>query len=195
MISPTRISPTRLSPTRLTSGFAATLAAALLIAAPVGCNSKNAATPENFIATLNSYFVEHPDCLFPESPTFPYETTDPVKTKQMNALVASQLLTVAQEPDIHVSRYTPTSAGARAAPRFCYGHRVITSIDSFTPPTPVNGFPESQIAYHYSIEDMPVWAETAAMRAAFPAMALKAGGTASDKAVLARTMAGWQVPD
>ena len=160
-----------------------------------GCDSKSKATPQNFIVELNAHFTDHPDCLFPDPPTFPYETTDPEKTKQMNVLVTEQLLTVAVEYDIHASRYTPTDAGARVAPRFCYGHRDVTSIDSYTPPAPANGFPETQVIYHYAMQDIPVWAKSDAMRAAFPDMARKTSGTASDRATLAGTMTGWQVPD
>jgi hypothetical protein len=175
--------------------FVATLAAAILALPFAACNSKSSATPANFITGLNAHFLDHPDCLFPDAPTFPLETTDPAKTKQLDALVDAKLLDVAVERDIHASRYTPTDAGARVAPRFCYGHRVVSTIDSFTPPAPANGFPETQVDYHYTMENVPVWAKSAAMRAAFPAMALNTSGTASDKATLAGTMAGWQVPD
>ncbi len=171
------------------------LAAATLLLATTGCHSKSAATPENFTSGLNAYFLEHPQCLRPDAPRFPYETGDPVELKQMNALVDSKLLTVSSEQSIRVSRYTPTTAGARVAPRFCYGHRVITSIDSFTPPAPANGFPESKVSYHYKIEDIPVWANSAAVRAAFPAFAQAISGTPSDTTTMASTMAGWQVPD
>jgi hypothetical protein len=175
--------------------FVATLAAAILALPFAACNSKSSATPANFITGLNAHFLDHPDCLFPDAPTFPLETTDPAKTKQLDALVDAKLLDVAVERDIHASRYTTTDAGARVAPRFCYGHRVVSTIDSFTPPAPANGFPETQVDYHYTMENVPVWAKSAAMRAAFPAMALNTSGTASDKATLAGTMAGWQVPD
>ena len=176
-------------------GFLALMAGIFLLPLFAGCNSKSKATPQNFIAGLNAHFTDHPDCLFPTPPTFPYETTDPEKTKQMNVLVAAQLLTVAVEYDLHASRYTPTDAGARVAPRFCYGHRNVTSIDSYTPPAPANGFPETQVTFHYTMQDVPVWAKSDAMRAAFPDMALKTSGTASDKATLAGTITGWQVPE
>ena len=78
---------------------------------------------------------------------------------------------------------------------FCYGHRLISAIDSFTPPAQANGFPETQVVYHYAMEDVPVWAKSADVRAAFPAMARATSGTATDKATLAATMAGWSVPD
>jgi hypothetical protein len=161
----------------------------------VGCNSNVASTPENFIKAINAHFYDHPDCLFPEAPRFPLETSDPALIKQMDTLVASQLLTVQQERSLHVSRYTPTEIGARVAPRFCYGHRIATSIESFTPPAQANGFPETQVVYHYSMEEVPVWAKSQDVQAAFPAMARATSGTASDKATLARTMSNWQVPD
>lgn len=172
-----------------------TIATALLMLPLAACNSTSKATPDNFIKGLNAHFADHSDCLFPDAPTFPLETTDPVKTKQLNALVDAKLLEVSVERDIHASRYTPTTIGARVAPRFCYGHRNITSIDSFTPPAPANGFPETQVTYRYNMVDTPVWAKSQAMRAAFPEMALKTGGNATDKATLAGTIAGWQVPD
>ena len=178
-----------------TQKIAALVACAALALVAAGCHSKTAATPENFTEGLNTFFAAHPECLLPNAPRFPYETGDPVELKQMNALVAAQLLTVSSEQSIRVSRYTPTPAGARLAPKFCYGHRVVTSIDSFTPPAPANGFNESQVTYHYKIEDLPVWADSASIRAAFPDMAHKTSGTASDKAVMASTIAGWKVPD
>jgi hypothetical protein len=159
------------------------------------CNTKTKATPENFIAGINAHFMDHPDCLFPESIRFPYETSDPEKTKQMNTLVASLLLTVAEEHSIHVSRYTVTDVGARVAPHFCYGHRHITEILSSTPPAMANGFPETQIVYRYSMEEVPVWAKSDNVKAAFPDMAHNISGTATGKATLAGTEAGWQVPD
>ncbi len=171
------------------------LALASLLMATAGCHSKTAPTPENFTAALNAHFVDHPDCLFPESPRFPYETSDPVKTKQMNTLVKNQLLTVEEERDIHVSRYTPTATGARVAPRFCYGHRAVSSIDSSTPVAVANGFPETRVVYHYTMQEVPVWAKSLDVQAAFPVMAHDTSGTASDKATLARSAVNWQVPE
>jgi len=62
---------------------------------------------------------------------------------------------------------------------------VVTSIDSFTPPATANGFTETQVVYHYTMQDIPVWANSAAMRAVFPALAQDASGTATGKATLA----------
>ncbi len=171
----------------------AALGAGLVI--PAGCDSKTAATPKNYTATLNAWLVERPDCLFPESPRFPLETSDPIKTKQMDSLIGAQLLTKQMEPAIHVSRYTPTVPGARVAPRFCYGHREVTAITDAPAPAEANGFPETKVTYQYKMMDVPVWAKSAAVLAAFPQMAdeVTNGGTATT--TLAKTMAGWQVPD
>jgi hypothetical protein len=169
------------------------IAAALLLQPMLACNSASSPTSQNFITGLNAHFLDHPECLFPDSPTFPFETSDPGKTAQMNTLVTAKLLTVAVEPAIRASRYTPTDAGARSAPRFCYGHRVVTAIDSFTPPA--NGLHETQVTYHYRLEEIPVWAKAADMRAAFPAMGLATSGDANGTTTLVANITGWQVPE
>jgi hypothetical protein len=167
----------------------------VLILASTGCNTKTKPTPENFTAALNAHFLDHPDCLLPDPPRFPYETSDPVKTTQMDSLVKAQLLTVEKEISIHASRYTPTTTGARVVPRFCYGHRVVTSIDSSTPPAQANGFPETQVTYRYEMKEVPIWAKTPEVQTAFPEMAQAVSGQASAKTTLAVTITGWQVPD
>lgn len=181
---------TRILPIRIL--FLAAAAVAPLLG---GCHPKTAPTPANFTQTLNAYFLDHPDCLFPQAPRFPFETSDPIMTKQLDSLVKMQLLDVAREPAIHVSRYTPTVAGTRAAPRFCFGHRVVSSIDSFTAPAQKNGFPETLVSYRYFMEDVPVWAKPEQVQAVFPKLISELQGTPSGTATLAGTMAGWQVPD
>jgi len=168
---------------------------ALSVVLAAGCNSKTAPTPENYTQALNAYLLDHSDCLLPEAPRFPFETTDLAKTRQLDSLVQAQLLTRATEPAIHASRYTVTAIGARFAPRFCYGHREVSQIVSSTPPAQANGFVETQVTYTYVLKDVPVWAKGATVQAAFPAMAAATtnGGTATR--TLAQTMAGWQVPE
>jgi hypothetical protein len=178
---------------RRIAGCAAALILMLIIGA--GCHSKKDASPENFIAGLNSYFAGHPDCLFTDPPRFPYETTDPEKIKQMDALTGVQLLAVERAPELHESRYTLTAAGARVAPRFCFGHRIVTRIDSSTPPTGGKKLPRTNVAYHYTMQDVPVWAKTEQMRSAFPQMALATSGTASGVATLTLTIGGWEDVD
>lgn len=160
-----------------------------------GCaSSKSRPTAANFTAGLNKHFLEHSDCLL-DNIRFPFEASERDKTKQMDSLVKAQLLEKTVEMSIHVSRYTVTSTGARYAPRFCYGHREVTSIDSFTPPAAANGFTETTVVYHYVMNDVPVWAKTPEVQAAFPDMAKATSGQATGKAILAQTPVGWQVPD
>ena len=166
-----------------------------LILALTACNSKTKPTPENYIATINAYFPDHPDCLLDGSVTFPYETSDPATTKQMDALVKAQILEAHTEPSIHVSRYTLTPTGTKAGKHLCYGHREATSIVSSTPPALANGFTETNVTYAYKIEDLPIWAKTPEVLAAYPKMAHEASGDATDKITLALTGVGWSVPN
>jgi hypothetical protein len=160
-----------------------------------GCvSSKSRPTAANFTAGLNKHFLEHSDCLL-DNIRFPFEASERDKTKQMDSLVKAQLLEKTEEMSIHVSRYTVTPTGTRYAPRFCYGHREVTSIDSFTPPAVANGFTETSVVYHYVMNDVPVWAKTPEVEAAFPDMAKATSGQATGKATLAQTPVGWQVPD
>jgi hypothetical protein len=186
---------TTASTSRPASSLSATLTAVLFILA-TGCqSSKTKATPENFIQGLNAHFQTHSECLFPEAPRFPLGTSDKTQIKQFDSLVKAQLLTAAQEPAIHVSRYTVTTIGARYAPRFCYGHRTVTAIESFTPPAQANGFPETRVTYRYTLQDVPIWAKTPEVQAAFPEMAKASTQESTAQATLAGTLAGWQVPD
>ena len=177
----------------------ATLLLAALAVLP-GCNTKIKATPENYTATLNAYFVEHPDCLLGGGTRFPYEVGEKDGSQgptqqQMDALAAAKLVDAKREPAIHISRYTLTPEGTRLAPRFCFGHRVVTSIDSSTPPAPANGFTETEVSYHYKIDDVPVWAKSDEIRTAFPKFAEETSGQAIGKTTLALTGVGWSVPD
>jgi hypothetical protein len=95
---------------------------------------------------------------------------------------------------MHVDRYTLNAAGNRFAPRFCYGHRQVTGIESFTPPAPHNGFTETTVTYHYAMMDVPMWANTDEVKVAFPQVGKSLGATPTDQATLATVGAGWQVP-
>jgi hypothetical protein len=172
---------------------AATLVLVAILAS--GCNSgKSAPTPANFTQAINNHYLDHTDCLFSDT-RFPFETTDRDKTKQMDSLVKALLLTKSEEMAIHASRYTVTTAGARFAPRFCFGHRVVTSIDSFTPLAVNDGFKETTVTYSYTMKELPVWAISHDVQAAFPDMARATTSQVTAKATLAQTPVGWQIPD
>ena len=168
---------------------------ALSVVLAAGCNSKTAPTPENYTQALNAYLLDHSDCLLPEAPRFPFETTDSATMKQMDSLVNAHLLDRTVENSIHVSRYTVTTTGARFAPRFCYGHREVTSIGGFTPIAVNDGFKETTVTYSYTMKEIPVWALSHDIQAAFPDMARATTGQVTAQATLAQTPVGWQIPD
>jgi hypothetical protein len=165
-----------------------------------GCNGYKAATPQNFTRALNAYYGNNDNCLFPSAIRFPYEAsttsgdTDPRK-KGLDALVDAGLLKSLEDRDIHVKRYQLTTYGSHIPPRFCYGHRVVTSIDGSTPPAVVNGQQTTQVDYHYKMMDVPGWADSDEIRKAFPAFAKATSGNAQDRATLVLTMNGWRVPE
>jgi hypothetical protein len=166
-----------------------------LVALASGCNTgKSAPTPANFTHAINAHFLDHTDCLFADM-RFPFETGDAEKTKQMDSLVKALLLEKTYESSVRVSRYTISKAGTRFAPHFCYGHREVTSIESFTPIAVVDGFKETTVTYTYSMKEVPVWAISHDVQAAFPEMAHAISSQTTAKATLAQTAVGWSVPD
>ena len=175
------------------------IAGVALLALFGGCSSVSKPNNENLTKAINDYYDSHPDCLFQQGRHFPYEVApgpDAKKDKkQMDALTDAGLMTRLEDRSIHVDRYTLNAAGNRFGPRFCYGHRTVTSIDSFTPPAPHNGFNETTVKYHYTMVEVPVWAKTDQVKAAFPKMANDLSGTASDQMNLATVGRGWQVPE
>jgi hypothetical protein len=114
----------------------------------------------------------------------------------MNTLVKSLLLESSYETAVKTTRYTIARAGERYAPRFCYGHRTVSAISSSTPPAKgPTGFPETHINYTYKLEDVPVWAKSPDVQAAFPTMGTAVTNGGSSEITLAQTLAGWQVPE
>jgi hypothetical protein len=197
MVKGTMISSSRLVLRNMTAACALMLTIA-------GCQSKTAPTKENYTAALNIYYASHDDCLFPGGLRFPFSVSakpgavtdsSTVSVKSLETLKDAGMLERTEDKDLHVNRYTLTTAGTRASARFCYGHRVISSIDSSTEPAKVNGFPETQIEYHYTMLDVPIWAKSEAIQAAFPEMGKAIKGEGTGKARLSQTLAGWQVPD
>ncbi len=172
------------------------LCCSLLIAMGfTGCSSKTKATSENFTQAINTYFQDRSECLF-SNIRFPYATSDPDVTKQMNTLVKAHLLDSSYESAVKTTRYTVTTTGARYAPRFCYGHREVAEIDHFTPPQKgPSGFPEARIDYRYTLRDVPVWAQSPDIAAAYPEMTQATTKGGSAQITLAQTLAGWQVPE
>jgi hypothetical protein len=170
-----------------------------LIALAAGCSQSNQPNEKNFLAALNSYYADRNECLFTDTLRFPYETAikdqSPTGSKGMDALTASDLMKRQEAKVIGVNRYTLTPAGERAGGRFCYGHREATAIVSFTPPSGPEGHQTTTVTYRYAIRDLPLWANTDAMRAAFPALAKSISGDPQDTTQLGLTANGWRVAE
>uniref|UniRef100_A0A372IMV4 Lipoprotein n=2 Tax=Paracidobacterium acidisoli TaxID=2303751 RepID=A0A372IMV4_9BACT len=177
------------------------LAAGVLLAAVSGCKPDTKPTNDKLQKALNTYFEDRKECLF-SGMQFPHEVSlgpgadSAARTEkaQMDAMTKAGMTTVEEERSLKVFRYSLTPAGQRFAPGFCYGHRVVTSVDGFTPAGPHDGFIETTASYHYRMMEVPVWAKDDAVKAAFPEMAKKVSGDATDETVLATAGAGWQVP-
>jgi hypothetical protein len=161
----------------------------------IGCSSFKQPTEKNFMAALNAYYSAHDECLFTSTLRFPYETSrsdeSGAGSKGMDALTASDLMKRQEAKIIGVNRYTLTPAGERAGGRFCYGYREVVAVPGFTPPVAVNGQPTTTVTYRYKLRDLPIWADTDAMRAAFPALAKAASADPEDTATLQLTINGW----
>jgi hypothetical protein len=164
-----------------------------------GCEGFKAETPKNFTAAINAYYSNHDDCLFRTSLRFPYEAStsssekDP-NLKSLDALEAAGLLKSLEDRDIHVKRYEQTTFGKRVSPAFCYGHRVVTSIDGTSPAPPQDGMKAIQVSYHYKMMDVPGWADSDQIRKAFPAFATATSSAAQAKTTVVLTQVGWRVP-
>lgn len=171
----------------------------LFLIAFCGCSTANKPTDENFMKALNAYYENHNDCLFPHGHAFPYEVAPGSNAKQdekqLDALTDAGLMTRVKDLDMHVERYTLNAAGNRYGPRFCYGHREVTSIASFTPPGPRNGFTETTVTYSYTMHDVPVWARSEDVEAAFPELGQSLSSSPTDQMTLANAGAGWHVPE
>jgi hypothetical protein len=174
-------------------------AATLLTVAIGGCNRKKTeASNENFKRAINAYFYNGRDeCLFPIAQKFPNEVKVAEKSemKDMDALSKTGLLTRIEDGAFQLVRYDLTPLGMRAKGRFCFGHRDITTVDSFTPLRIEDKRKASDVTYHYRIVDAPVWAQDESLKKQFPELARKTGGNAEGKTTVMSAYEGWEVPD
>jgi hypothetical protein len=162
-----------------------------------GCSSELKPTNAKLEKGLNDYFESHNECLFPTGLQFPYEVAPGAdakkEKKQMDAMKGAGLVTEEDDFETHVARYSLTTLGQRVAPRFCYGHKVVSSVDGFTDPVKDGNVLETTVSYHAVMMDVPVWVKTDDMKAAFPKMAADISGPQPGKMTLATAGVGWQV--
>jgi hypothetical protein len=173
--------------------------AILLMLAIGGCTRKKTeASNENFQRAINAYFYNHRDeCLFATARKFPDEVKvhEKDEMKDMDALSKAGLLTRTEDGAFQLVRYELTPLGTRATGRFCFGHRDVISVDSFTPLRIEDKRKASDVTYHYRIVDAPVWAQDENLKKQFPELARKTTGNAEGKTTVMSAYQGWEVPD
>jgi hypothetical protein len=173
--------------------------AILLTVAIGGCTRKKTeASNVNFQRAINAYFYNHRDeCLFTTARRFPDEVKvhEKDEMKDLDALAKAGLLTRTEDGAFQLVRYDMTPLGTRAGGRFCFGHRDVTSVDSFTPLRMVDKRKASDVTYRYRIADAPVWAQDDGLKKQFPELARKTSGNAEGKTTVMSAYEGWEVPD
>ncbi|MDP9037931.1 MAG: hypothetical protein M3O02_01495 [Acidobacteriota bacterium] len=170
---------------------------------------KSAPTTPNYAAAINAYYQAHPFCLWPEEKRFPVQaaTSDEGKTQGYDALVDQGLLTrtTSEKHILIISRQqnnydiSPQGRPAWSADanqpgfgNFCFGHRRVSTVDSNTPTSDQPGATVT-VNYHYTLADVPAWANAAETRTAFPRVEAALAGPQAATATLTNTSQGWQV--
>jgi hypothetical protein len=170
---------------------------------------KTASNKPNFESAINGYYQAHPACLWPTSQQFPVQVghSDP-KAAQFDALVDQGLLTrsTSEKKIIIVSKqennYDVSDKGRSAWTtdpaqpgygNFCYGHRSVSSIDSYTPANDQPGA-TTTVQYHYTFTGAPAWATAAETQTAYPRVQANLSGAPKAASVnMTNTASGWQV--
>jgi hypothetical protein len=182
------------------------LCGALLLAA--GCKT-NTVDKAAFKSAINDYYGTKQACLWSDPIKFPAQadTSNDEQTKGFDALTDAGMLTRTsaekkrfligskQVNDYDLSdkgRSTWTADSAQPGyGNFCFGHREVTTIDSFNPPDA--NATQYSVAYHYGVTGVPDWANSAEMKTAFPRFAAETSGQQAGTATLVKTDNGWQV--
>lgn len=177
----------------------AAVAGLLLMVTVSGCHRKRTeASAENFQRAINAYFYDHRDeCLFVTPVKFPdsVKVGQKAEMKDMDALSKAGLLKRTEDGAFQLVRYDVTPLGARAGGRFCFGHRDVTRVESFTPLRVEDNRKATDVTYRYRIVDAPVWAQDANLQKQFPELGRKMSGDAEGKTTVMSAYLGWEVPD
>ena len=149
-----------------------------------GCNKQEDSKP-NYQSAINDYYKAHPACIWQDTKKFPVQaaTSDDAKTEGYDALTDAGLLTrTTAEKKVFIvaskqvnnydlsaqgrSDWTPDTTQPGYG-NFCFGHRTVDSIDSFTTGVNASGLKTAQVNYHYSFADVPAWAKNQEVQTAF----------------------------
>lgn len=170
------------------------IAALALLAAACGSDPQ-AANHGNFAASLEAWHEARPVCVSmrPAPPVEIRVEDAAAPTPAMDALVEAGLLTatpITRVPDAftgggsqpvpHV-RYETTPAAAetiRPSPNtflggtdLCFARRAVVAVRGNTEPGEMAGVQMTRVTYAWSLDDIAPWADSPAIRAAYPAIA------------------------
>lgn len=175
---------------------------------PTGCH-KNAADPGAFKTALNRYYAGKQDCVWTDPIKFPAQadTSNDQQTKGFDALTDAGMLTrktteksrfligSKQVNDYDLSQQgRSTWVADETQPgygNFCFGSFKVNSIDNYAP---ANSDAEHySVTYHYGLSEIPGWANSTEMKAAFPKIATDSTGQHMATAQLVKGENGWVV--
>ena len=181
-----------------------------LVIAIAGCHGKKEPDTANFKTAINDYYSAHPVCVWTDPVKFPAQedASNDSQTRQFDALTDAGLLTRKAEEkkrfligSKQVNDYDVSDKGRSvwtsdtSQPgygNFCYGHREVTAIDTFTTAAGQNGDNTATVNYHYKISGVPDWAQSPETGTAFPNLQAALTSPRPATATLVQTQNGWQ---
>jgi len=186
------------------------VAICVVMLAAGGCRKTNSVDKSAFKSALDDYYLARQECVWESPVKFPAQadTSKEEQTKGFDALTDAGLLarTSAEKKRFlvgskQVNNYDVSDKGRstwtadQTEPgygNFCYGHRSVTSIDSYTPSDNPDATTYS-VTYHSKVAGAPDWAKSTEMQTAFPKIAEDTSGDQTATANLTKTTNGWQV--
>jgi len=153
-----------------------------LFACAIGCRKQ--VDKAAFISAINKSYDGQHVCVWLEPTKLPAQTdpTKDEKTRGYDALTDAGLLIREYEEKkqsrvfIQINKYSLSDRGHSAwtpdpnhpdSGNFCFGHRSVDSIDSFTTGVNGSGSKTAEVNYHYSFADVPAWAKNQEVQTAF----------------------------
>src|SRR5271170_6287971 len=175
-----------------------------------GCNTA-ANNDLDYKTAINDHYKAAPVCIWPQSKKLPAQetTSDDSKTAGYDALTQAGLLTrTTAEKKVfivaskQVNNYDLSEQGRSAwTPdttqpgygNFCFGHRAVDSIDSFTTGVNGSGSKTAEVNYHYSFADVPAWAKNQEVQTAFSSAGAALAHSQPGQDSLVMNGESWQV--
>ncbi len=163
----------------------------------------------NYQTAINDHYKANPLCIWSQPKKFPAQvaTSDDAKTEGYDALTQAGLLvrTTAEKKVMiiaskQVNNYDLSDAGRStwtpdpAQPgygNFCYGYRVVTSIDNSTVGENASSAKTAVVDYHYKVTNAASWAHSPGMNTAFPSIDAALSTSQAAKASLVMNGEHW----